>query len=191
MPQKLKGSLTYMVGSAGNVTQQMLNFKLPLPCSTFVCPAACSKEQFAAILGSGELCEAQTAKIKTAQDFSAVLGAVCRVLHLTGLLFSSSVLHHPPPPLSPPPALLQWLRRWMVQHRSTGCRPSTSTSACCSRQVPEALILRPPSPVGCSLTLYTLPPLLKGSNGSFTINGKSSDSGFLAHCVDEVKAALA
>jgi AP-3 complex subunit delta-1 len=42
MPQKLKGTLTYIVKSDDGTTQEKLDFKLLLPCSAFLVGLPCN-----------------------------------------------------------------------------------------------------------------------------------------------------
>jgi len=87
MPQKLRGTVTYMVKSDEGTASDKLDFTISLPCSAFICPVPCSQQQFASMLSSGGLCDTQTIKaplVNTA-DFGAALSAIVTALHLTVL----------------------------------------------------------------------------------------------------------
>lgn len=57
----------------------------PVPCSTFVFPAACSKDAFTKLLAEGNLSAAITVPIKhTSGSFVEVLATIVKRLHLSG-----------------------------------------------------------------------------------------------------------
>ncbi|XP_046843480.1 AP-3 complex subunit delta-1-like isoform X1 [Xenia sp. Carnegie-2017] len=84
-PQKLRSTLTYMIQYDDGSTSEKLDFKLPLPCSSYIVPTACSSDNFAALLSSGDLSE----KISTEETISAEVGftviisKICYSLHLS------------------------------------------------------------------------------------------------------------
>ena len=43
MPQKLRGTLTYMVKSEQGTSGEKIDFKVQLPCSAFICPVPCAQ----------------------------------------------------------------------------------------------------------------------------------------------------
>ena len=43
MPQKLRGTLTYMVKSEEGTSGEKVDFKVQLPCSAFICPVPCAQ----------------------------------------------------------------------------------------------------------------------------------------------------
>ncbi|BFY99699.1 hypothetical protein BsWGS_02740 [Bradybaena similaris] len=139
VPQKLRGTLTYILKSADGATQDKVDFKISLPCSTYLVTTPCSSEQFASLLSSGETTEKVSQKFTpTDAQLSHILTKVCFYLHFSVVeqvensasLFSRTIQGHP------------------------------------------------------------MCLLVKLSEGSLSVEGKSSDLTFLSNIVDELKTLL-
>eukprot|EP00118_Oscarella_pearsei_P003393 m.14139 g.14139 ORF g.14139 m.14139 type:complete len:1230 (+) comp25546_c0_seq1:46-3735(+) len=89
MPQKLRGTLTYMIKRSDGATSEKIDFKLSFPCSGFIFPSTCDRKEFSDLLSGGKLCEAQTMKINLTKcaGFERALRRVCP-------LFRLSVIEH-------------------------------------------------------------------------------------------------
>jgi AP-3 complex subunit delta-1 len=85
MPQKLRGTVTYMAKSDEGTASDKLDFSLHLPCSAFICPMPCVNQHFSTLLGSGSLCDTQTVNVSLSNvvDFSAALQTITQGLHLS------------------------------------------------------------------------------------------------------------
>ncbi|XP_062504625.1 AP-3 complex subunit delta-1-like isoform X2 [Corticium candelabrum] len=104
MPQKLRGTLTYMIKRTDGATSEKLDFKLSLPCCAFVIPVPCDGKQFSDLLSGGLLCEAQTVKLSPTKTskFGQTLCHICSLLHLSVVerveesasLYGSSIQKH-------------------------------------------------------------------------------------------------
>lgn len=84
VPQKLRGTTTYMVKSESGTTGEKVDFRIHLPCSVFICPVPCAQDRFSSLLSGGSLCETQSAKVKLAnvRDFADALTLVSGSLHM-------------------------------------------------------------------------------------------------------------
>ncbi|XP_065844476.1 AP-3 complex subunit delta-1-like [Oscarella lobularis] len=85
MPQKLRGTLTYMIKRSDGATSEKLDFKLSFPCSGFIYSATCDGKEFSELLSGGKLCEAQTLKIKLTKSssFAHALRRACTLFKLS------------------------------------------------------------------------------------------------------------
>ncbi|KAK7490361.1 hypothetical protein BaRGS_00018340 [Batillaria attramentaria] len=103
-PQKLRGTLTYIVKSADSSTQEKVDFRISLPCSAYLLTSPCKSEDFANLLSSGDLTAKGSAKVEAGGlPFSHVLAHLTFFLHLrvveqvadSASLFSRSIQDHP------------------------------------------------------------------------------------------------
>lgn len=79
----LSGGIKYSSGSEDSVAESTLEFSMALPHSTIVFPAACTQDQFAALLtGTSLLGKASTELAKEGMTFAEGLAALCATLHL-------------------------------------------------------------------------------------------------------------
>ncbi|XP_005107703.1 AP-3 complex subunit delta-1 isoform X2 [Aplysia californica] len=104
MPQKLRGTLTYILKSPDSSTQDKVDFKISLPCSTYLVSTPCTSEEFAALLSNGELEEKASTKFSAVDaQLSPMLARVCFYLHFrvveqvesSASLYSRSIQGHP------------------------------------------------------------------------------------------------
>lgn len=98
MPQRLRGSINFLQSS----TNHRLDFKLYLPCSSYLVATKCSSERYTKLLASEELTEKSSIRIMSLQmSFDEVLSVISQ-LHFTVVeqiaetasLFSISIQHH-------------------------------------------------------------------------------------------------
>ncbi|XP_013390011.1 AP-3 complex subunit delta-1-like isoform X2 [Lingula anatina] len=103
MPQRLRGTLTYIVKNDDGATHDKLDFKLHLPCSSYLVPVSCKGDAFAEMLGSGNLNEKSSVTFNTSDsEFSIILAKICFYTHFsiveqvdnTASLFSKSIQGH-------------------------------------------------------------------------------------------------
>ncbi|XP_072172956.1 AP-3 complex subunit delta-1-like [Diadema setosum] len=103
MPQKLKGTLTYMVKDDSGATSEKIDFKVLLPVSSYMLATPCSREQYAELLGQGDLSAKNSFTTPPGgADFGLVLARVCFFCHMvvververTASLFSRSMKGH-------------------------------------------------------------------------------------------------
>ena len=85
VPQKLKGTLTYMMSSSLGSTSEKLDVRFPFPVSAFIHTSNFSKSQFMDVLGSGELGEAVTSQIELVRstDFNNAVVLISNGLHVS------------------------------------------------------------------------------------------------------------
>ncbi|KAH9491695.1 AP-3 complex subunit delta-1 [Bulinus truncatus] len=104
MPQKLRGTLTYILKSADGSTQDKVDFKINFPCSTYLVTTSSSSDSFASLLSSGEMAEKASLKFTpTDSQLSHMLAKTCFFLHFTVVeqvensasLYSRSIQGHP------------------------------------------------------------------------------------------------
>lgn len=104
MPQKLRGTLTYILKTEDGSTQDKVDFKIALPCSTYLVATASSSEEFATLLSSGDVEEKNSVKLEPSDShLSVILAKVCFYLHFrvveqverSASLFSRSTQGHP------------------------------------------------------------------------------------------------
>uniref|UniRef100_A0A0B7A1L1 AP-3 complex subunit delta n=1 Tax=Arion vulgaris TaxID=1028688 RepID=A0A0B7A1L1_9EUPU len=139
IPQKLRGTLTYIRKTADGATQDKVDFKIDLPCSTYLVATSYTSEQLASLLSGGEMTEKSSQKfVPVDLQLTHILAKVCFYLHFrvveqvdnSASLYSRSIQGHP---------------------------------VCL---------------------------LVKLSDGSLSVEGKSSDQTFLSNILDEVKTML-
>ncbi|XP_061433335.1 AP-3 complex subunit delta-1-like isoform X1 [Lethenteron reissneri] len=103
MPQKLKGSLAFMVKTDDGSSHEKLDFTLQFTCSSYLLTTSCHSEAFAELLGGGELKSASVRAGSVAQPFAVLLARVC-LLHRFSVverlgncasLYSRSIQDHP------------------------------------------------------------------------------------------------
>ncbi|XP_041476117.1 AP-3 complex subunit delta-1-like isoform X4 [Lytechinus variegatus] len=103
MPQKLKGTLTYMVKDDKGSTSEKIDFKVNLPVSAYMLATPCSREHYSELLGKGELSAKNSfSTAPCSVDFAIVLARVCFFSHMavververTASLFSCSMKGH-------------------------------------------------------------------------------------------------
>lgn len=103
VPQKLRGTLTYMVVMDDGSTHEKLDFKLPLPCSSYMIGSLYRRDTFTELLGSGDLAHKDCVVIENLDaDFSQLLARTCYYLHFcvveqveqTASLYSRSIQDH-------------------------------------------------------------------------------------------------
>lgn len=82
-PQKLRGSLTYMVESAIGTVQEKLDFTMQLSCSNFMIGHLSHKDILTELLKSGQLTAKIKKEISRCEDFSDALNKICQKCHLT------------------------------------------------------------------------------------------------------------
>ncbi|XP_075921928.1 AP-3 complex subunit delta-1-like isoform X2 [Petromyzon marinus] len=103
MPQKLKGSLAFMVKTEDGSSHEKLDFTLQFTCSSYLLTTSCHSEAFAELLGGGELRSATLRTSGVTQPFAVLLARVC-LLHRFSVverlgncasLYSRSIQDHP------------------------------------------------------------------------------------------------
>lgn len=103
MPQKLKGTLTYIMKTADGSTHEKLDFKVCLPCCAYLVGTQCKGPNFASLLSNGELSAKTSTKIEPVDtEFSHILAKLCFYLHFTVVeqvdhsasLYSRSIQDH-------------------------------------------------------------------------------------------------
>ncbi|XP_021362269.1 AP-3 complex subunit delta-1-like isoform X1 [Mizuhopecten yessoensis] len=84
MPQKLKGTLTYILKTDDGATHDKVDFKVELPCCAFLTSVPCSGGDFASLLSSGDL-NAKSSISVTPSDtqFHHVLAKICFYQHFS------------------------------------------------------------------------------------------------------------
>ncbi|PVD23927.1 hypothetical protein C0Q70_17203 [Pomacea canaliculata] len=104
VPQKMRGTLTYIVKTSDSSTQEKVDFRINLPCSAYLLNSPCKSDDFAALLGSGELSAKSSIKVPLeGLAFSLVLAHLTFFLHFrvveqiadSASLFSRSIQGHP------------------------------------------------------------------------------------------------
>eukprot|EP00106_Octopus_bimaculoides_P017599 XP_014785041.1 PREDICTED: AP-3 complex subunit delta-1-like isoform X1 [Octopus bimaculoides] len=103
MPQKMKGTLTYIIKTAEGSTHEKLDFKICFPCSSYLIGTQCKGSSFASLLSNGQLSAKTSTKIELPdEDFSHILAKLCFHLHFTiveqvdhsASLYSRSIQDH-------------------------------------------------------------------------------------------------
>ncbi|XP_070195049.1 AP-3 complex subunit delta-1-like isoform X2 [Littorina saxatilis] len=103
-PQKLRGTLTYILKSADGSSHEKVDFKINLPCSSYLLTLPCKSEDFADLLGSGDLTAKSSINVAVeAVPLSHILARLSFFLHLrvveqvgdSASLFSRSIQDHP------------------------------------------------------------------------------------------------
>ena len=104
IPQKLKGTLTYMEKTDDGSTHEKLDFKLNFRCSDFLISTPCKSAEYASLLGSGDLNEKSSLNfVPSDQEFPLILAKICFHLHFrvveqvadNASLYSRSIHDHP------------------------------------------------------------------------------------------------
>ncbi|XP_071119601.1 AP-3 complex subunit delta-1-like isoform X1 [Haliotis cracherodii] len=104
MSQRMRGTLTYIIKSDDGSTHEKLDFKLQLPCSSYLVTTPCKSDEFAELLASGDLPEKGSCKLTPVDtEFPHVLAKMCFYLHFrlieqvdkSASLFSKSIQGHP------------------------------------------------------------------------------------------------
>ncbi|VDI68190.1 AP-3 complex subunit delta [Mytilus galloprovincialis] len=104
IPQKLKGTLTYMEKTDDGSTHEKLDFKINFRCSDFLISTPCKSSEFASLLGSGDLNEKSSISLTPSdQEFPLILAKICFHLHFrvveqvpdSASLYSKSIRDHP------------------------------------------------------------------------------------------------
>ncbi|XP_069127630.1 AP-3 complex subunit delta-1-like [Argopecten irradians] len=84
MPQKLKGTLTYILKTDDGSTHDKVDFKVELPCCAFLTNVPCSGEDFASLLSSGDLNSKSSISITPSDtEFHHILAKICFYQHFT------------------------------------------------------------------------------------------------------------
>lgn len=103
-PQKLRGTLTYIVKTDEGSTQDKVDFKINLPCSTYLVATPSTSEEFSALLSGTEACEKSSLKFSPSEtQLAQILARTCFYLHFrvveqvdnSASLFSRSIQGHP------------------------------------------------------------------------------------------------
>ncbi|KAL5022862.1 hypothetical protein ScPMuIL_002017 [Solemya velum] len=82
MPQKMKGTLTYIEKTEEGSSHEKLDFKLSFPCCCYMVATPCKSADFATLLGSGDLSEVSSIKFTPSdEEMAHVLGKICFYLH--------------------------------------------------------------------------------------------------------------
>ncbi|CAL1543843.1 unnamed protein product [Lymnaea stagnalis] len=104
MPQKLRGTLTYIIKAMDGSTHDKVDFKINLPCSTYLVTTSSTSDNFASLLASGEMKEKASIKFTpTDAQLSHMLAKTCFFLHFSVVeqvensasLYSRSIQGHP------------------------------------------------------------------------------------------------
>lgn len=84
MPQRLRGTLTYMIVTDGGSTHEKLDFKLHLPVSAYFIGSMYKRDTFTELLGSGDLSAKNTLILERVDyEFSHMLSKICFHCHFT------------------------------------------------------------------------------------------------------------
>ncbi|XP_064604156.1 AP-3 complex subunit delta-1-like isoform X2 [Liolophura sinensis] len=103
MPQRLRGTLTYILKTSEGSTHDKLDFKLHLPCSSYLSATHCKGPEFAKLLSSGDLTEKSSLTVSPMDtEFPHILAKLCFFLHFTiveqvensASLYSRSIQNH-------------------------------------------------------------------------------------------------
>ncbi|XP_041360282.1 AP-3 complex subunit delta-1-like isoform X2 [Gigantopelta aegis] len=104
MPQRMRGTLTYIVKSDEGSTHDKLDFKINLPCSSYLMTTPCKSADFATLLGSGDLSAKSSVNITPVDtEFSHIIAKLCFFLHFrlveqvekSASLYSKTIQDHP------------------------------------------------------------------------------------------------
>ncbi|XP_031566631.1 AP-3 complex subunit delta-1-like [Actinia tenebrosa] len=104
MPQKLRGTLTYMIKDPEGSTSEKMDFSLFLPCSSFLVATPLSSLDFSNLLAGGSLTSKSSVKFNAPEDleFASVIARICCLLHFSVVeqvdhgasLYSRSIQSH-------------------------------------------------------------------------------------------------
>ncbi|ESP05472.1 hypothetical protein LOTGIDRAFT_177167 [Lottia gigantea] len=104
MPQKLRGTLTYIVKSADGSSHDKIDFKLSLPCSSYLVTTPCKSADFTTLLSSGDLTAKSSLQLTPTDSILHIsLTKLCFFLHFrvieqvdnSASLYSRSIQGHP------------------------------------------------------------------------------------------------
>ncbi|XP_050403527.1 AP-3 complex subunit delta-1 isoform X1 [Patella vulgata] len=104
MPQKLRGTLTYILKSDDGSSHEKLDFRLNLPCSSYLVSTPCKSSEYTNFLSGGELSAKSSLQVNpTDSQLSISLAKVCFFLHFrvieqvdnSASLYSRSIQGHP------------------------------------------------------------------------------------------------
>ncbi|CAF0737741.1 unnamed protein product [Brachionus calyciflorus] len=103
--QILKGNFIYIIKSDLGTIQDKIDFKLKIPCSSFLIPTSCDNDEFSKWLSSGQLTSKYSIKcnISNYEDINSILGILTSNFHLTKIeivdntasIFASTMKHQP------------------------------------------------------------------------------------------------
>ena len=82
-PQKLRGTLTYMVESSVGAVQEKLDFAMQLPCSSFMIGQLSHKDILTELLKSGQLTTKVKKEVSQRKNFSNSITSICQSCHVT------------------------------------------------------------------------------------------------------------
>ncbi|XP_076439969.1 AP-3 complex subunit delta-1-like isoform X2 [Babylonia areolata] len=103
-PQKMRGTLTYILKSPDGSTQEKVDFRIHLPCCSYLLTSPCKSEDFASLLGSGDLTAKASIKVEVeGASFAHLLARLSFFTHFrvveqvaeSASLFSRSIQDHP------------------------------------------------------------------------------------------------
>ncbi|KAL8577686.1 AP-3 complex subunit delta-1 [Nucella lapillus] len=103
-PQKMRGTLTYILKSSDGSTQEKVDFRILLPCCSYLLTSPCKSEDFASLLGSGDLTAKGSVKVEVeGASFPHLLARLSFFTHFrvveqvaeSASLFSRSIQDHP------------------------------------------------------------------------------------------------
>jgi len=103
MPQKMKGTLTYIVKTDEGTTHEKEDFKLSVNCSSYLVGLPCNGDAFAKLLSSGDLTDKYSSQFTTTDtDFPPILAKICFFAHFSVVeqvensasLYSKSIQGH-------------------------------------------------------------------------------------------------
>nr|CAB3222285.1 AP-3 complex subunit delta-1 [Phallusia mammillata] len=103
MPQRMRGTVTYMLAEKDGTSQEKIDFKLHIPCSAYLVTKPCSSSNFTKLLSSGDITDKSSLRI-TAPDlkFNQALQKLCFFLKFcvveqvgdSASLYTSSIQRH-------------------------------------------------------------------------------------------------
>lgn len=102
-PQRLKGTLTYILKTEDGSLHDKIDFKLNVMCSSYLVALPCNGDAFATLLAAGTLNEKHSISFKPVDtDFNCVLAKICFFLHFivveqidsSASLYSKSIQNH-------------------------------------------------------------------------------------------------
>ncbi|KAJ8305493.1 hypothetical protein KUTeg_016038 [Tegillarca granosa] len=103
MPQKLKGTLTYILKTDEGSTHEKIDFRVNLPCTSYLVSTPVKGPDFTALLGSGDLTEkAALSFTPSDSEFHHILAKICFYCHFrvveqvsdSASLYSKSIQGH-------------------------------------------------------------------------------------------------
>lgn len=101
-PQKLRGSLSYMVESSVGTVQEKLDFTMHVSCSSFMVGQLSHRDILTELLKSGQLTAKVKKEVAQREDFSRALNTICQRCNVilveqindTASLYGHSLLGH-------------------------------------------------------------------------------------------------